>query len=229
MNNEQDTPVTISVQALQRMPYYLHCLRELEKEGFEVVSSPIIAARLGLKEIQVRKDFAAISTKGGKPKSGFVIHDLVYSMENFLGYHNVKDAVLVGSGFLGKALLSFRGFVNYGLKIVAAFDTNPAIVGTTVSDKKIMSADKISEVCRRLGIHIGIITVPDESAQIVCDQLVAGGVSAIWNFSQVHLSVPDYILVQNENMAASLAMLSKHLQEREKGIQNENNFGDMIV
>ncbi|MDO5559013.1 MAG: redox-sensing transcriptional repressor Rex [Oscillospiraceae bacterium] len=229
MSNREEAPVTISVQALQRMPYYLHCLRELDSEGLNVVSSPIVASRLGLKEIQVRKDFAAISTKGGKPKSGFVIHDLIYSMEKFLGYHNVKDAVLVGTGFLGKALLSFKGFVNYGLKIVAAFDTDPDVIGTMTADKKIFSADKISDFCRRLNIHIGIITVPDESAQIVCDQLVAGGVSAVWNFSQVHLSVPDCILVQNENMAASLAMLSKHLEEREHGIQNENKFGDMYI
>jgi redox-sensing transcriptional repressor len=65
-----------------------------------------------------------------------------------------------------------------------------------------------------MNIHIGIITVPADRAQVVCDQLVAGGVLAIWNFAPVHLTVPDNILVQNENMAASLAILSKHLKDR---------------
>ena len=68
-------------------------------------------------------------------------------------------------------------------------------------------------MCRRMKVHIGIITVPAAQAQIVCDQLVAGGVLAIWNFAPVHLSVPDHILVQNENLAASLAVLSKHLKK----------------
>ena len=35
---------------------------------------------------------------------------------------------------------------------------------------------------------------------------------AIWNFAPVHLDVPEHILVQNENMATSLAVLSVHLR-----------------
>ena len=67
-----------------------------------------------------------------------------------------------------------------------------------------------------MNIHIGIITVPAKSAQEICDQLVAGGIRAIWNFAPVHLVVPDGILVQNENMASSLALLSNHLREQMK-------------
>ena len=63
---------------------------------------------------------------------------------------------------------------------------------------------------------MGIITVPAEGAQSVADQLIAGGIKAIWNFAPTHLDVPPNILVQNENMATSLAVLSVHLQAQIK-------------
>ena len=63
---------------------------------------------------------------------------------------------------------------------------------------------------------MAIITVPKEHAQSVCDRLIACGIKAIWNFAPVHLDVPANILVQNENMATSLAVLSMHLQVQMK-------------
>lgn len=214
MENYKETLISMSTQALRRMPYYLHYLKQLKSEGVEIIASPTIASDLSLNEVQVRKDFAAISSNKGKPKAGFNIGDLIHNMELLLGYHNVKDAVLVGAGSLGKALLSYKGFESLGMNIVTAFDNKEDLIGQDFNGKKILSSDKISSVCRRLNIHIGIITVPADSAQMVCDQLVAGGILAIWNFSPIHLMVPNDIMVQNENMAASLAILSKHLQDK---------------
>jgi len=213
MNDAAGPFIAISKQALHRMPYYLQYLKKLQKEGVVVVAAPAIAESLNLNEVQVRKDFASVSTAKGKPKSGFVVKELIENMENFLGYHDVDCAVLVGAGSLGNALLSYKGFENYGLNIVAAFDSDKDIIGKEICGKKVLPVDKLSEMCRRLNIHIGIIAVPESQAQTVCDQLVAGGVLAIWNFAPVHLFTPKNILVQSENMAASLAILSKHLKE----------------
>ncbi len=214
MTREDRMPAPISKQALQRMPYYLQFLKQLKENGVENVAASAIAEHLRLNEVQVRKDLAAVSSTGGKPKSGFLVEELISSMKEFLGYNNSVDAVLVGVGSLGRALLSYRGFESYGLNIVAAFDQSPALVGSKVCGKKILPVEKLGNVCRRMKIHIGIIAVPTQVAQEVCDGLVAGGVLAIWNFAPIHLSTPGEILVHNENMAASLALLSKHLQER---------------
>ena len=111
---------------------------------------------------------------------------------------------------------SYSGFAEYGLNIVAAFDENDAIIGTSKSGKPIMHLSRLGEICRREQIKIGIITVPAEQAQGVCDLLISNGILAIWNFAPKHLNVPDHILVQNENMAASLALLCKHLNEQMK-------------
>ena len=207
-------PVSISHQAFSRLPQYLHYLKQLQQNGVLIVAAPAVARALRLHDVQVRKDFAAVSSTSGKPKTGFPVSGLIADMERILGYHDVQQAVLVGVGYLGRALLSYKGFEQYGLDIVMAFDTDSAVSGQQICDKHVLSPSQLSDMCRRMNIHIGIITVPAAQAQVVCDQLVAGGVLAIWNFAPVHLAAPDNILVQNENMAASLAMLSKHLKSR---------------
>ena len=214
MSTPQQGVVSISRQALQRMPYYLQYLRKLQYSGVSLVAAPAVADALGFGEVQVRKDFAAVSSLKGKPKTGFQIAELISDMERFLGYHNAQQAALVGVGYLGRALLSYKGFEQHGLEIVVAFDSDTALIGQKVSGKHVLAPSQLSDMCRRMNIHIGIITVPASQAQVVCDQLVAGGVLAIWNFAPVHLSAPRHVLVQNENMAASLAVLSKHLKAR---------------
>ena len=188
-------------------------LKILQKNNVETVSAPKIAELLYLNEVQVRKDFASVSLSKGKPKAGFSVSELITNMEKLLGYDNTEEAVLVGAGSLAHALLAYEELKTYGIKIVAAFDNNAAYIGMEINGTKVLPAEKVSDLCRRMKVHIGIITVPAAQAQIVCDQLVAGGVLAIWNFAPVHLSVPDHILVQNENLAASLAVLSKHLKK----------------
>ena len=70
----------------------------------------------------------------------------------------------------------------------------------------------MADYCHRHNICLGVITVPADSAQAVADRLIDGQVLAIWNFAPVRLTVPEDILVQNENMASSLAVLSDHLK-----------------
>lgn len=203
----------VSKQTLQRLPAYLNFLKSSQLKGSKYVSATIIAEALGLNDVVVRKDLSAVSKKG-RPKVGYVRMELIRELEGFLGYDNSQDAVLVGAGRLGQALLGYGGFPQYGLNILAAFDDDPALTGTEVAGKRILPMDKLPGLCRRVGVHIGIITVPGEHAQAVCDQLIESGILAVWNFANAHLQVPEGILVQNENMAVSLALLSNHLKER---------------
>jgi len=204
---------SIPMQTLHRLPLFLEYLKSLPKGGASNISATAIADALGLNDVQVRKDLASVSG-GGRPKIGYITEDLIFDIEQFLGYGNANSAVIAGAGNLGRALLSCKGFAEYGLDIVAAFDSDPSIVGTFVNGKQVLDAEKLQDLCGRLKIRIGIITVPDFEAQAVCDMLVDGGVLAVWNFTPVHLKVPGHVLVQNENMACSLAVLSKHLTQQ---------------
>ena len=192
----------ISRKTLERLPIYHHYLERKCREGAETISAPAIAQELQLNEVQVRKDLAVVARTAGKPKTGYMVKELIEDMEEF--------------GSLGKALLSYSGFEQYGVEIVMAFDSDKRKVNTKTGGKMVLPMEKLENLCRRMNIHIGIITVPDKHAQEVCNRLVDGGVRAIWNFAPVHLSVPDHVLVQNENMAVSLAALSKYLYETDK-------------
>lgn len=204
--------LVISRQALERMVRYLTYLRSQPEEAPTYISATAIAEALSLHQVQVRKDLAIVGSEG-KPKVGYVRKDLLRAIERFLDYDNLTDAVLVGVGNLGKALLSYQGFADYGLNIVMGFDVQPELIGSEVQGKRILSVSRVAELCRRLNVHIGIITVPAAFAQTVCDDLVAGGVRAIWNFTPAILNVPEQVVVKNENMAASFVIISKMLEE----------------
>ena len=206
----------ISRATLKRLPTYLSYLKSMPADSPSNISATALAAGLHMGEVQVRKDLALVSD-GGRPKIGYNRERLITDIESFLGYGNTNDAVLIGAGKLGRALLGYSGFAEYGLNIVAAFDANDALIGTSNSGKPIMHLSRLSEICRRYKIRIGIITVPAEHAQEVCNLLIENGILAVWNFAPTHLNVPEGILVQNENMAASLALLSKHLNENMVG------------
>lgn len=204
---------SISKATIGRLPAYHRYLKEKQAEGERTISSTAIAEDLHLNAVQVRKDLALISSTAGKPKRGFDVDELIGDIDRFLGYDNVSDAVLVGAGGLGSALVGYGGFKNYGLNIVAAFDTNPALIGRSIKGVRVCYARELSSLVRRLNVRIGIIAVPKEAAQGAADALVEGGVRAIWNFAPVHLALPENIAVKNEDMAASLAILSKRLAE----------------
>lgn len=227
MRNSKNTVQGISRQALLRLPNYLNYLKKLQSEGVQTVSAPKIAAALGQNEVQVRKDIAFVSSCAGKPKTGFDTTQLVRDLESFLGYDNVNEAVLVGAGQLGRALLNYKGFAEYGVHIVAAFDTDETLTAQTFgTEQRIFPMEKLEDLCERMRIHIGIVTVPAESAQAVCDRLVACGIRAIFNFAPTHITVPQGILLQNENIASSLAVLSAHLKKTMTNNPETRSKGD---
>ena len=202
----------LSKAVLKRLPSYLSYLKSLPEDSYPFISATSIANALNMGEVQVRKDLAVVS-KAGKPKVGYPRADLMENISRYLCYDNTTDAVLVGAGKLGQALLGYSGFEAYGLNILAAFDVAPQ---PSVSEKPILSMDEMEKFCQNNNVHMGIITVPVEHAQQVCDRLIQCGIKAIWNFAPTHLDVPASTLVQNENMATSLAVLSMHLQAQMK-------------
>ena len=204
----------ISKSVLKRLPGYLSYLRSLPDGTATYISATALANALGMGEVQVRKDLAMVSD-GGRPKIGYLRESLIEDISQFLGYDNTTDAILVGAGKLGQALLGYSGFEAYGLNIRAAFDVAPP-ADKTEDGKPILPMEEMQGFCRANKILMGIITVPAQYAQQVCDQMIECGIKAIWTFAPIHLDVPEHILVQNENMATSLAVLSMHLQAQIK-------------
>lgn len=198
----------ISKRTLTRLPLYLSYLKSLSDRP-EKISAAAIAKELGLNDVLVRKDLAFVGP-GGRPRTGYITEDLIADIEQFMGYKDINSAVIIGAGKLSAALLEYDGFIEYGLEIVAAFSSKRSECWNCVG-KPFFPLERLNEICKRLNVHIGIIAVPAGEAQAAADTLVNCDIKAIWNLTSVHLNVPDTVLVENENMGASLALLSKHL------------------
>lgn len=207
--NERSIPKA----TLGRLPLYLNYLRRLPPTSGPTISATQIARQLYLGEVQVRKDLAAVSG-AGKPRIGYVVRDLIENLESALGGDQVTQAVLVGAGKLGGALLEYNGFEEYGIQIVAAFDRDDQAGRTSRKVGAIRLVGELESFCREHDIRLGIITVNSESAQEVCDRMVDSGIKAIWNFAPCGLSVPEDILLKQENFALSLAHLNNLLCNR---------------
>ena len=201
--------VYISKATLGRIPIYLAYLRKLSPEKEPYISATAISKALGLGEVQVRKDLALVSGTG-RPRLGYETEMLIEQLENCLGYKQLTSAVLVGAGRLGRALLQYGGFEPFGVKITAAFDCNAHIIGDD-SKNKVLPMECFDAYCKEHGIRLGIITVGEGSAQAVCDRMIESGIKAIWNFAPCKLQVPKGVLLQNENLALSLAHLRNQL------------------
>lgn len=196
---------------------YVAILEQARQASQERISSPQIAELLGFEAIQVRKDLAAVGVSG-QPRVGFPVVELLQAIERFLGWDNVSDAFVIGAGHLGVALAGYDGFAGHGLKILALFDRDPAKVGTPVHGKEIFDIERLGELAQRLGVRIAILTVPDEAAAEVAGLAVQAGIEAIWNFTGTKLTVPEGVIVERMDLAASLAVLSSRLAaERARG------------
>lgn len=202
----------IGKQTVKRLPVYLEYVKALPDQKTSI-SAAAIARALGLNEVVVRKDLACVSANG-KPKIGYDRAELTKALEHLLGYNDLSHAVIVGAGRLGHALLEYQGFDRFGLDIIAAFDNDDALTDKKPGSKPIFPVSRLQELCQRLGVKVGIITVPATQAQSVCDQLVAAGILGIWNFAPVHLKVPETVIVQDENLAVSFAVLQSRLKQR---------------
>ena len=200
---------SIPKATLGRLPQYLEYLRGLP-EMRRTISATAIARALSLGDVQVRKDLAAVSG-AGKPKIGYETDQLITDIECHLGYEGLTNAVLVGAGKLGRALLDYDGFEEFGVRIIAGFDCNETVLkkGT----KEILPIKDIGPYCHKYDVRLGIITVGGGSAQDVCDKLVESGIEAIWNFAPVVLKVPSGILLRQENLALSLAYLNNQISK----------------
>lgn len=185
----------ISKAALGRLPLYFSYLKELSKADSDFISASTIANALSLGEVQVRKDLAFVST-AGKPKVGYNVRELTDDLEAFLKNANSFASVVVSDGNLGRGLLEYAGFKEYGVKISADFDcTDDGF------------AEAFRAFVKENDVRIGIIAVSVASAQTVCDIMTESGISAIWNLAPCRLKLPEGIHLRQENLALSLAYL----------------------
>ena len=186
----------------------------LRNSGINKVNSRLLADALNCSEEQVRKDLQIVSPNSSKPGCSRDVDTLINHLKEYLGYNQVNKAILVGVGHLGSALLSFKGFDDYGLDIVAGFDIDPSITGESIEGKPIYSIFNLDNKIKELGVEVAIVTTPKDVTQEIVNKLINSGIKAIWNFVPVHLEHPDNIIVENMDLARSLAVFFHRINKQ---------------
>lgn len=203
----------IPLLTLKRLPQYLEVLNRFKDASLKMVPATKIAAFTDVHMTQVRKDLAYTGVVG-TPKVGHNVDELILAIEQCLNWNDISSCFLVGVGHLGKALMGYSELSKKGMRIIAAFDANPELAGTYYQGIQVHAMSKFGNLLSRLHVHIGILTVPAEAAQEIADEMVAGGIIAIWNFTPTRLQVPEHVIVENIDMSSSLAVLSRRVAER---------------
>ncbi len=201
-----------SLPTIKRLPSYLHVIENAEREGAEFISGTVIADELELEPIQVRKDLA-ITGIVGKPRIGFPVQELIDAIYSFLHWDQDHKAVIIGAGSLATALMGYPEFTRRGLSIVAAFDADEKKVGREIYQKPVYAMESLGDRIEALGARIAILTVPSAVAQAAAEQVIAAGVTSIWNFTNVKLKVPSGIIVQKEDLSSGYAVLSVKIRK----------------
>ena len=200
---------------MRRLPWYLSNLKLLKKRGEKFVSSTQISKEINIDASQIAKDLSYVNISG-RTRVGYEIDTLIAVLEDFLGFTHLHKAFLFGVGSLGGALLHDSGLSHFGLEIVAGFDVNPKLVGTSINGIPIYHTDELAQRMEQYCVSIGVLTVPIEIAQQVTDRMIDGGIRAVWNFTPFRIRVPEHIVVQNTSLYAHLAVMFNRLNSSEK-------------
>ncbi len=198
--------------SVRRLPVYLRFLNRLSQRGVESVSCREIARETGTDPAQVRGDILSVGACE-RVAVAYPIGQLIDGIESFLGWHNVREAFIVGVGGIGKALMGFRSLEEQGLRIVAGFDVDPAVIGTEVHGKPVHHIDDLPGMTEALGVRAAVLAVPPAFAQATAERLVDAGVVAIWSFAAADLELPDGVLVEDADFTPSLAVFTQRISE----------------
>lgn len=203
---------SISMAVIKRLPKYYRYLGELLQNDVDRISSKELGEKIGFTASQIRQDLNCFGDFG-QQGYGYNVRELYNQISSILGLDREHRAVLVGAGNIGQAVSNYTRFDNLGFTIECIFDANPKLIGMKIRDVEIKDIDEMSNVLDTQKIDIGIICVPRKNAQNVADELIRGGVRAIWNFAPVDLLVPPNVKVENVHLSESLLTLIYLLNE----------------
>lgn len=200
---------------VKRLPVYLRVLDNLIRRDVEIVSSRVLSDETGFTAEQIRKDlahFGAFGTRG----TGYNTSYLREKLLRIIGLDKQTKIIVIGFGHLGKALTRYNMNKNPYVKIVGAFDNDPAELHTDIPGLQVYPMEKLPEVIKKENVKVAILTVPAEAAQEVVDLLVENGITAILNFAPTKLRAPENVYVHNADLTIELQSLIYYSQEDEK-------------
>ena len=198
----------ISDAVIRRLPKYYRQLTDLNNRGIVRISSHSLGQEMGITASQIRQDFSCFG-EFGQQGYGYNVEELRTEIGHILGVDNDHHMIIVGVGNLGHALLKNFPFTQNGFTMGAAFDVNPAIIGTQINGVPVLALDAVDAYVREHDIDVVALTVPQSVAQDTATRLIELGIRGFWNFTNMELvSNRPEVKFENIHFADSLLTLS---------------------
>ncbi|NVY95947.1 redox-sensing transcriptional repressor Rex [Lactobacillus sp. DCY120] len=200
------TQYKIPNATVKRLPLYHRYFQFLHDSNKQKISSTELADAVQVDSATIRRDFSYFGSLG-KRGYGYEVEPMLEFFQKLLNQDQTSNVGLVGVGNLGNALLNYNFSQTNNIRIVAAFDNNPAIIGNEVNGVLVYSIDEVRDQLIKQKIDVVILSVPVRSAQPVADKLVEAGVKGILNFTPLRISTPTKVRVHNVDLANELQTL----------------------
>lgn len=190
-----------------RLGLYLRELQHFLRSGSQTIKSHALGHRLGLSDSQIRRDLALFG-QFGKRGVGYDVSGLVHALRRALGTDGQWNAILLGLGNLGSALIRYPGFRNQGFVLQAVFDADISKVGVPVEGVPVHSIDDLEQVLPVLSVQLAILAVPAPEAAKLAIRLADLGISGILNFADVNLSQVSGVAIVDVDLSIELQRLA---------------------
>lgn len=203
----------ISDAAIRRLPRYYRHLKEMEREGILRTSSQALSQRMGLTASQIRQDFNHFGGFG-QQGYGYKVNELCDALAKILGQgqNRFYNTIIIGAGNMGRALGRYDGFRQEGIRVMAYFDQDPALVDRMIEGLYVYPMEQLEWYIRQNEVEIAVITVPAFAAQQVATRVIAAGAKGIWNFAPVDLKAPG-VIVESIHLTDSMLALTYRMNQ----------------
>lgn len=198
---------------IKRLPMYYRFLFTLDNNDVERISSKELSQMMGITSSQLRQDLSHFG-EFGQQGYGYRIKDLLNIVSEIVGIKMNYTGVIIGAGNIGRAILTYPGFIQRGFMVMGIFDNDPNKVGERTRDLQIKPMEELPEFLQEEDIDIGIIVTPKKAAQGAANVLIENGIKGIWNFAPVDLDVPEHVIVENMYLGDSLLELFYKMKEK---------------
>ncbi len=217
----------VSPAVIRRLPRYFRYLRELIRQGKMRISSGELSRLMQVTASQIRQDLNCFGGFG-QQGYGYNVNYLYERICDLLGVDAGVQAVIIGAGDLGRALVRAPMFEKRGVNIVSMFDVDKNLIGRTVGGVLIRDMAQLEEFCRELTVDMAVLTLPKEHAAEVSERLVACGIRGLWNFTGKELEIDtDRVAVENVHLGDSLMILNYRLCEGSRKTEKNRNGGQI--
>ena len=201
-------------KTIERLSEYRRTLGGCHEQGITHIFSHVLAGIHGLTAVQVRRDLMLIGFSSDA-KKGYDVDELIRYIGSILDSPAPMNVAVIGMGHLGQAITKYCNGKEIKVRITAAFDIDPAKVGTCIDEVPCYHIETFEQVVAENDISLVILSSPRAAAPSLVLPIINAGIKGVVNFTSMPLNFPQGIVVENYDITTLLEKVAYFVKENE--------------